>query len=133
VTAHVHETNEDGLNWYVARGFRIEDGVIKGYYRRLNPGGAKVVRLDLTWEDQDEGKTHQEIAPQPETKSREVNEDDDDDDDDWEKLEAEDDDADDHGVVHLSDSRILDGGEDSQSLAANSVKRKRDDKEEDVE
>lgn len=127
VTAHVHETNEDGLNWYVARGFRIEDGVIKGYYRRLNPGGAKVVRLDLDWEDQEEEKKHQEKQAHSETKNND--DDDDDDDDDWEKLEAEDDDdVDDHGVVHLSDSRILDGEEDSQSTA-NSVKRKRADDE----
>lgn len=131
VTAHVHETNDDALNWYMARGFRAEDGVIKGYYRRLNPDGAKVVRLDLDWEEQEE-KKHQEKVPQSETESREVDEDDNDDDDDWEKLEAEDDDADDHGVVHLSDSRILDGGEDSQSTA-NSVKRKRDEKDEDDE
>ncbi|CRG86198.1 hypothetical protein PISL3812_03201 [Talaromyces islandicus] len=126
VTAHVHETNEDGLNWYVARGFRIEDGVIKGYYRRLNPGGAKVVRLDLDWEDQEEENENQEKESQPEAKNREggkgAGDNDDDDDDDWEKLEAEEDDADDHGVVHL------DGGEDSQSTA-NSVKRKRDEKD----
>lgn len=73
VTAHVHETNEDALHWYVARGFKVEDGVVEGYYRRLKPGGARVVRLTLPWEDE-------ENAPDAEHNN--------DDDDDWEKIEA---------------------------------------------
>jgi ribosomal protein S18 acetylase RimI-like enzyme len=53
VTAHVHESNEEALLWYVARGFTVEDGVIEGYYRRLKPSGAKIVRLDLEWVDEE--------------------------------------------------------------------------------
>jgi ribosomal protein S18 acetylase RimI-like enzyme len=70
VTAHVHESNEDALHWYIARGFKVEDGVVEGYYRRLNPSGAKIVRLKLPWSDGEEPNN-------------------DDDDDGWEKIEAE--------------------------------------------
>lgn len=136
VTAHVHETNDEGLRWYVARGFHVEDGIVKGYYRRLNPGGARIVRLDLDWEnDQQEMETDK---PQQDaelslrssdvlkaTTSTNDEQSDGDDDDDWEKLEAEDDDADDHGVVHLTDSQILD--DNSPTLTTSSSgKRKRD-------
>lgn len=51
VTAHVHETNDDALRWYVARGFHIEEEIVENYYRRLKPTGARVVRLDLEWND----------------------------------------------------------------------------------
>ena len=44
IYAHVWEANTEGLEWYVKRGFVIEDGVLEGYYRRLKPGGAKVAR-----------------------------------------------------------------------------------------
>jgi N-alpha-acetyltransferase 50 len=53
ITAHVHETNDDALRWYAARGFRIEEGIVENYYRRLKPTGARVVRLDLEWNDND--------------------------------------------------------------------------------
>lgn len=56
VTAHVHETNEDALNWYIARGFKVQDGVVEGYYRRLKPGGAKIIKLDLDWDADEEKK-----------------------------------------------------------------------------
>jgi ribosomal protein S18 acetylase RimI-like enzyme len=48
VTAHVHEANEDAMNWYLARGFEV-DGHVDEYYRRLKPSGAKIVRLDLQY------------------------------------------------------------------------------------
>ncbi|KAH8695052.1 hypothetical protein BGW36DRAFT_299738 [Talaromyces proteolyticus] len=121
VTAHVQETNDDALKWYTSRGFYIEDGVVQGYYRRLNPGGARIVRFDLNWEREEaqnqESFSHSKII---DTKTEDGDED-----DGWEKLEAEDDDADDHGIIHLADSRALDSGEDSQSTT-NSVKRKRE-------
>ena len=44
VYAHVWVNNEEGLQWYLNRGFEIEGGVFEGYYRRLNPSGAWVVR-----------------------------------------------------------------------------------------
>lgn len=138
VTAHVHETNDEGLRWYVARGFHIEDGIVKGYYRRLNPGGARIVRLDLQWEDEDdiddqedEKKENQQVEKQlkssniDEARPEEDKEIEEDEDDDWEKLEAEEEDIDDHGVVHLTDSRILDSGDDSPPTATSSGKRKR--------
>ncbi|GAM39774.1 GNAT family acetyltransferase [Talaromyces pinophilus] len=137
VTAHVHETNDEGLRWYVARGFHVEDGVVKGYYRRLNPGGARIVRLDLDW-DNDEQEEDRKDTPQEDleqslqssdvskaTKSANEEQSDDDEDDDWEKLEAEEDDADDHGVVHLTDSQILDDNSPI-STTSSSGKRKRD-------
>ncbi|EFQ98337.1 hypothetical protein MGYG_01370 [Nannizzia gypsea CBS 118893] len=77
VTAHVHETNEEALSWYIARGFTVEEGVIEGYYRRLSPGGARIVKLDLTWDDEAENAA--------ENNSHTCNED-----DDWEKVEAHD-------------------------------------------
>lgn len=96
VTAHVHEANEDALAWYVARGFKIQDGVVEGYYRRLKPSGARIVRLDLPYDDaqksldRDELKGCLKSSPQ---------------DEDWEKVEAEDGEEGDHGVQLLGDSQ----------------------------
>lgn len=47
VYAHVWEASADALEWYVKRGFEVENGVIPGYYRRLKPGGARIVRKRL--------------------------------------------------------------------------------------
>lgn len=44
IYAHVWEANSEAMEWYRHRGFTIEEGVIEGYYRRLTPSGAKVVR-----------------------------------------------------------------------------------------
>ncbi|KAJ6008609.1 hypothetical protein N7522_003625 [Penicillium canescens] len=100
VTAHVHEANEDAMNWYIARGFRV-DGHVAEYYRRLKPSGAKIVRLELQWD-----KETVEEASLEETGTRKdsCNEDDD---EDWEKVEAEDGDEGDHGIQLLSESRVL--------------------------
>lgn len=38
------EANEEGLEWYRRRGFEVEEAVLEGYYRRLRPAGARVVR-----------------------------------------------------------------------------------------
>ncbi|KAF2017253.1 acyl-CoA N-acyltransferase, partial [Aaosphaeria arxii CBS 175.79] len=43
VTAHVWEANDLGLEWYKARGFEVI-GEEEGYYRKLKPSGAKLVR-----------------------------------------------------------------------------------------
>ena len=47
VYAHVWEANTDALEWYVKRGFEVEKGVVEGYYRKLRPAGARVVRRRL--------------------------------------------------------------------------------------
>ncbi|KAI4281795.1 MAG: hypothetical protein L6R38_003424 [Xanthoria sp. 2 TBL-2021] len=47
VYAHVWEENEVALQWYVRRGFQVSKEVLKGYYRRLKPDGARVVWRDL--------------------------------------------------------------------------------------
>jgi N-alpha-acetyltransferase 50 len=46
VYAHVWENNEDALRWYENRGFR-RTMLVEHYYRRLKPGGAWIVRLDI--------------------------------------------------------------------------------------
>jgi ribosomal protein S18 acetylase RimI-like enzyme len=43
VTAHVWEANEEGLEWYKKRSFEIL-GKEEGYYRKLKPQGAFLVR-----------------------------------------------------------------------------------------
>lgn len=100
VTAHVHEANEEGLEWYIARGFRV-DGDVAEYYRRLKPSGAKIVRLDLDWNEEDKSSASTESNAQATTSSDEVE------DEDWEKVEAEDDEEDDHGIQHLNESQVL--------------------------
>ncbi|KAK2760281.1 hypothetical protein FQN54_002349 [Arachnomyces sp. PD_36] len=99
VTAHVHEINEDALHWYIARGFKVEPGIVEGYYRRLKPGGARIVRLTLPW-DGDEEQVQRE---EPNNGH--------DEDDDWEKIEAEE-------VDDTSSSKAGSGG---------GIKRKADD------
>lgn len=87
VTAHVHETNDEALSWYISRGFAVQDGVVEGYYRRLTPGGAKIVRLELDWSTNSLGydtecNLSSKPAPTPSIQSPE--------DDDWEKVELSD-------------------------------------------
>jgi len=47
VFAHVWESNEEALEWYVKRGFEKEEELIQRYYRRLRPAGAWVVRKEV--------------------------------------------------------------------------------------
>ncbi|MCJ1435671.1 hypothetical protein MMC27_005046 [Xylographa pallens] len=47
VYAHVWEANQEGLDWYKRRGFVVEEPVIQGYYRRLKPDGARIVRRGI--------------------------------------------------------------------------------------
>ncbi|KAK7756569.1 hypothetical protein SLS62_001406 [Diatrype stigma] len=44
VWAHVWTDNADGLRWYLARGFEREPGAIAGYYFKLRPDSAWIVR-----------------------------------------------------------------------------------------
>ncbi|KAI5851288.1 hypothetical protein DFP73DRAFT_471314 [Morchella snyderi] len=45
VYAHVWEANTEALEWYRRRGFDVDTGeVVKGYYSKLRPAGARVVR-----------------------------------------------------------------------------------------
>lgn len=44
VYAHVWEANEEGVEWYLKRGFVVVGGVVESYYRRLRPQGARVVK-----------------------------------------------------------------------------------------
>lgn len=46
VGAHVWEANEEGLEWYRKRGFRVVNRE-PGYYRRLNPPDAVVMLRDV--------------------------------------------------------------------------------------
>lgn len=52
VSAHVHESNEDALAWYVTRGFTIQPVTIEGYYRKMRPSGAKIAVKALHWKSQ---------------------------------------------------------------------------------
>ncbi|KAM0800071.1 hypothetical protein BDR22DRAFT_795639, partial [Usnea florida] len=44
IYAHVWEANEEALEWYKKRGFEIGEELVEGYYRKLRPSGAKIVR-----------------------------------------------------------------------------------------
>jgi hypothetical protein len=102
VTAHVHEANDEGLEWYLARGFKIE-GHVPEYYRRLKPSGAKIVRLDLHWNSDAPAHPAKDADRDPYSRSEPERENED---DDWEKVEAEDGDEGDHGI-HFNTSHLL--------------------------
>ena len=40
--AHVWEANVDAVEWYRKKGFQVGE-LVEGYYRKLRPGGARVV------------------------------------------------------------------------------------------
>ncbi|KOC14616.1 putative GNAT family acetyltransferase [Aspergillus flavus AF70] len=108
VTAHVHEANEEGLKWYIARGFQVEEGVVENYYRRLKPSGARIVKLVLQWNDDASDKAAEADVHSTSNQSGEDNRKSPEEDDDWEKVEAEDgEDNEDHGVQTFTDSKIL--------------------------
>lgn len=44
IYAHVWEANEEALGWYGKRGFEVGGEVVEGYYRKLRPSGARVVK-----------------------------------------------------------------------------------------
>ncbi|PHH72511.1 hypothetical protein CDD80_4481 [Ophiocordyceps camponoti-rufipedis] len=47
VTAHVWTNNEDGLRWYQSRGFDRREQPVAGYYLKLRPDSAWLVRRRL--------------------------------------------------------------------------------------
>ncbi|RAL10992.1 GNAT family N-acetyltransferase [Aspergillus homomorphus CBS 101889] len=120
VTAHVHEANEDGLKWYLARGFQLEDGVVENYYRRLKPSGARIVKLVLQWNDDEHVHVNSQKQDRPDSPSLQRKSSNEEEDDGWEKVEAEDD-QEDHGVQFMEDSRLFDADDSSNR------KRKADD------
>ncbi|KAJ5724271.1 hypothetical protein N7488_002306 [Penicillium malachiteum] len=127
VTAHVHEANEDGLNWYTARGFKLDHTIVEGYYRRLKPSGARIVRLKVQWQDEEtEGGQALEDPAQAPVEPNEAPAQhpspNDADDEDWEKVEAEDDG--DLGVQTLGESPNLERDEKEETATR---KRKAED------
>ena len=120
VTAHVHEANEDALQWYISRGFIVQDGVVENYYRRLKPSGARIVKFVLDWNDRDAGDVPH-ASSMTNDQGNESRAEGDREDDDWEKVEPEEADELYHGVQPLSGSRILEGEEGGRK------KRKMDD------
>lgn len=114
VTAHVHEANEDGLRWYIARGFKVQDGVIEGYYRRLKPSGARIVKLDLDGQAESTNGKEGEVS-QSTTRS-------DPDDEGWEKIEAHDGEEGDHGVQPLPESESFEEDTPSRKRKAEDEK-----------
>jgi N-alpha-acetyltransferase 50 len=50
VTAHVWEGNEEGRLWYKKRGF-VEETNVEGYYKRLRPNTAILVRKRVSIQD----------------------------------------------------------------------------------
>ena len=118
ITAHVHEANDEALQWYIARGFQVQEGVVENYYRRLKPSGAKIVKLALQWNNDDRTDDgtilpeKKDENPTDQDKTGEQGPYDGDDDEDWEKVEAEDEDEqEDHGVRAFMDSKILENDE----------------------
>jgi len=51
IYAHVWTENAEGLEWYTARGFTREEPVVQGYYKRLQPGNAWIMRRSLVPSD----------------------------------------------------------------------------------
>ncbi|KAI1854348.1 hypothetical protein JX265_012517 [Neoarthrinium moseri] len=47
VCAHVWTENEEGMEWYKARGFKIVEPVVDGFYRQLRPSGAWIMRKEI--------------------------------------------------------------------------------------
>jgi ribosomal protein S18 acetylase RimI-like enzyme len=47
VFAHVWESNDEALQWYEKRGFARDGGLIEGYYRKLRPQEAWIVRREV--------------------------------------------------------------------------------------
>ena len=65
--AHVWTENKEALEWYAARGFKKEEPVISGYYRRLNPDSAWILRRRLGVSDHlaQTPSTSQQSLPTP--------------------------------------------------------------------
>lgn len=72
--AHVWTSNEDGLRWYAARGFKRNDHSIPGYYRRLKPDTAWVLRRRLNPSDHLQSIPTPSAPPKTESKPEEFTE-----------------------------------------------------------
>jgi hypothetical protein len=108
VTAHVHEANEDGLKWYISRGFLVEEGVVENYYRRLKPSGARIVKLELQWDHTSDNQATEILAELPAVQTETGRKASPDADDDWEKVEAEDElEPEELGVQSFTESTLL--------------------------
>ncbi|KAL4912213.1 hypothetical protein BDW62DRAFT_195132 [Aspergillus aurantiobrunneus] len=112
VTAHVHEANEDGLKWYISRGFKVEDGIVENYYRRLKPSGARIVKLDLQRDHTGHNQDTETIAQTPPVQAQTGGKVTPEGDDDWEKVEVEDElEPEELGVHSFTESALLDVNE----------------------
>lgn len=115
VTAHVHEANEDGLNWYISRGFQVEEGIVENYYRRLKPSGARVVKLELQRDHASDSRATEFLAQPPAVQTETDRKISPDADDDWEKVEAEDElEPEELGVHSFTESTFLDVNESAR-------------------
>ncbi|KAI4245007.1 MAG: hypothetical protein LQ352_006651 [Teloschistes flavicans] len=47
IYAHVWEMNDEALEWYKKRGFTVCEELVKDYYHRLKPAGARLVWREL--------------------------------------------------------------------------------------
>jgi len=65
VYAHVWTENEEALEWYSKRGFTREENVLKGYYRKLKPDSAFVLRRRIGASDHLKTLPTQTQAPPP--------------------------------------------------------------------
>jgi hypothetical protein len=65
--AHVWTENMEALEWYAARGFKKDEPVISGYYKRLNPDSAWILRRRLGVSDHlaQTASTSQQSLPTP--------------------------------------------------------------------
>lgn len=61
--AHVWTDNTEALEWYTARGFHKDGPVINGYYQRLKPDTAFIVRRKLVPSDHLSQSSGQHTAP----------------------------------------------------------------------
>ena len=61
--AHVWTENTEGLEWYSARGFQKDEEVISGYYKRLKPDSAWILRRNLMPSDHlAQTSSHQQLS-----------------------------------------------------------------------
>ena len=68
--AHVWTENTQALEWYIARGFKKEEPAINGYYKRLNPDSAWILRRRLSVGDH---LSHSHLSPSSDLTSSKEN------------------------------------------------------------
>ncbi|KAL4786031.1 hypothetical protein BJX76DRAFT_148308 [Aspergillus varians] len=115
VTAHVHEANEDGLKWYISRGFKVQEGIVENYYRRLKPSGARIVKLELQGDYTGDNQPTETLSQPPPVQAQTESKTNPDADDDWEKVEAEDElEPEELGVHSFTESTLVDVNESAR-------------------